>query len=156
MYAFKGEPDSGFPYGAIVADPKGNLYGTTYYAGANDFGTIYKLSRQNGVWSQTALYSFKGGTDGGGPISTLAAAANGSLYGTTSEGGAACGCGTIFKINPNGTLPAYSEVYRFKGPPDGAFAYNGMAADATGTTLYGATVPGGSSNEGAIYSLAVP
>ena len=34
-------------------------------------------------------------------------------------------------------------VYRFKGPPDGAFVYNGMVADSTGTVLYGATVHGG-------------
>lgn len=44
-------------------------------------------------------------------------------------------------------------VYRFKGPPDGAFVYNGMVADSTGTVLYGATVHGGTANEGAIYQF---
>lgn len=150
LYAFTGEPDAGFPYGAITADSKGNVYGTTYYAGANDLGTIYRLSRQNGVWVETGLYSFRGGTDGSGPISNIVAAADGNLYGTTSEGGAQCGCGTIFKLGLTGA-PAYSVVYRFKGPPDGAFVYNGMVADSLGTTLYGATVHGGASNEGAIY-----
>ena len=65
---------------------KGNLYGTTYYAGKYDLGTVYRLSRRNGVWTQTWMYSFKGGTDGSSPISTLAADAAGNLYGTTSEG----------------------------------------------------------------------
>jgi uncharacterized repeat protein (TIGR03803 family) len=153
LYSFKGEPDSGSPYGAVVADANGNLYGTTYYAGANDLGTIFRLSRRNGVWTETGLYSFKGGTDGIGPISTLVAAANGNLYGTTSEGGAGCSCGTIFKVALDGTAPVYSVVYRFKGAPDGAFVYNGMAADPTGKTLYGATVHGGVSNEGAIYKF---
>jgi uncharacterized repeat protein (TIGR03803 family) len=153
LYAFKGEPDSGFPYGALVQDAYGNLYGTTYYAGANDLGTIYRLSLRNGVWTETALYSFKGGTDGSGPISNLVADASGNLFGTTSEGGAQCSCGTVFKLSvePNGA--AYRVVYRFTGPPDGAFVYNGMVADSGGTTLYGATVHGGVFNEGAIYKL---
>lgn len=151
LYTFKGEPGSGFPYGALAADGKGNLYGTTYYAGKNDLGTVYRLSRRNGVWTQTWLYSFKGGTDGSSPISTLAADAEGNLYGTTSEGGTACGCGAIFKLTLSGTAPAYSVAYRFKGPPDGAFVYNGMVANSKGTVLYGATVHGGVSNEGAIY-----
>lgn len=48
---------------------------------------------------------------------------------------------------------AYSVVYRFKGPPDGAFVYNGMVADSAGTTLYGATVHGGASDDGTIYQF---
>lgn len=151
LYAFKGEPGSGFPYGALVPDGKGNFYGTTYYAGANDLGTIYRLSIRNGVWIQTGIYSFKDGRDGSAPISTLVAAANGNLYGTTSEGGAACSCGTIFEIDLSGFRPAYRVVYRFKGAPDGGFVYNGMVADLTGTILYGATVRGGAYDEGAIY-----
>jgi uncharacterized repeat protein (TIGR03803 family) len=105
------------------------------------------------VWTETALYSFKGGTDGSGPISNLVADASGNLFGTTSEGGAQCSCGTVFKLSvePNGA--AYRVVYRFTGPPDGAFVYNGMVADSGGTTLYGATVHGGVFNEGAIYKL---
>ena len=153
LYAFKGEPGSGFPYGALVADTKGNLYGTTYYAGANDLGTIYRLSRRNNLWVQTGIYNFKGGTDGASPLSTLVAGADGSLYGTTSEGGAACSCGTIFRLTPSDTGVAYAVMYRFKGPPDGAYLYNGMVADSTGTTFYGATVHGGVSGEGAIYQF---
>jgi len=151
LYTFKGEPSSGFPYGALVGDGKGNFYGTTYYAGKYDDGTVYRLSRRNGVWAQTFVRSFQGGADGGGPISTLAADAAGNLYGTTSEGGTTCGCGGIFKLTLSAAAPVYSVVYRFKGPPDGAFVYNGMVADAAGTVLYGATVQGGTSNEGAIY-----
>lgn len=153
LYSFKGEPDSGFPYGGVVADRAGNLYGTTYYAGANDLGTVYELSRRNGVWVETDLYSFRGGTDGSGPISTLVFAADGNLYGTTSEGGAACSCGTIFKLALGAAKPIYSVVYRFKGAPDGAFPYDGMVADLTRNTLYGTTVHGGVSDDGAIYKF---
>ncbi|MGA2588928.1 MAG: choice-of-anchor tandem repeat GloVer-containing protein [Bryobacteraceae bacterium] len=151
LYAFLGEPGSGFPYGALVADAQGNLYGTTYYAGANDLGTVYRLSRRNGVWRETGIYSFQGGRDGAGPLSTLVAAADGNLYGTTSEGGAGCNCGTIFKLTLTDSGVTYGVAHRFKGPPDGAYVYNGMVADSTGTNLYGATVHGGVSGEGAIY-----
>jgi len=152
LYAFKGAPDSGFPYGGLIADKNGNLYGTTYYSGANDLGTVYKLAFRNGVLTEVGFYSFRGGADGSGPISTLAADAAGNLYGTTSEGGAACGCGTIFKIALAGGA-TYSVAYRFQGAPDGAFVYNGMVADAAGKNFYGATVHGGTNDEGAIYQF---
>jgi uncharacterized repeat protein (TIGR03803 family) len=43
-------------------------------------------------------------------------------------------------------------VHRFNGPPDGAFVYNGMVADSAGN-FYGATVHGGTDDEGAIYKF---
>jgi uncharacterized repeat protein (TIGR03803 family) len=153
LYAFKGEPDSGFPYGGVVIDRTGNIYGTTYYAGANDLGTIYELSRRSGVWTESSLYSFRGGTDGSGPISTLITAADGTLYGTTSEGGATCSCGTIFQLTQAGGKPVYSVVYRFLGAPDGGFAYNGLVAGVGGNVLYGTTVHGGTSDDGAVYEF---
>lgn len=154
LYAFKGSPDAGYPYGALVFDTAGNLYGTTYYDGANNLGSVYKLARADGQWIETVLYSFKGGTDGSGPISNLTFDANGNLYGTTSEGGAsACGCGTVFRLTPGGNGSwAEGVVHRFTGPPDGASAYNGMVAGAAGV-FYGATVHGGSDNEGAIFAF---
>ena len=152
LYAFQGQPDAGFPYGGLVADEAGNFYGTTYYDGANNLGTVYRLSLSNGLWEETVLHNFVGGKDGASPISTLVFDAAGNLYGTTSEGGAAgCGCGTIFKLahKADGTW-AERVSYRFQGIPDAAFAYNGMAADAAGN-LYGTTVHGGTDNEGAVY-----
>ena len=47
LYTFKDEPSAGFPYGALVSDAKGNVYGTTYYAGTNDLGTVYRLRYLN-------------------------------------------------------------------------------------------------------------
>jgi uncharacterized repeat protein (TIGR03803 family) len=155
LYAFKGQPDAGFPYGGLNFDAAGRLYGTTYYDGANDLGSVYQLARTpGGAWKERVLYSFQGGTDGSNSISNLVFDAEGSLYGTTSEGGApGCGCGTIFKLapNPNGTWTE-SVAYRFRGPPDGAFAYNGMVADTAGN-FFGTTVHGGADNEGSIYEF---
>lgn len=154
LYSFKGQPDAGFPYGGLLFDAAGNLYGTTYYDGANNLGSVYKLSMKNGVWNETVLYSFKGGTDGLGPISNLVLDAHGNLLGTTSEGGAGgCSCGTIFRLaqSSNGQWRE-SVAYSFTGHPDAAFAYNGMVSGPSGT-YYGTTVHGGVDNEGAVYQF---
>jgi uncharacterized repeat protein (TIGR03803 family) len=156
IYAFKGKPDAGFPYGGLIPDASGNLYGTTYYDGANNLGAVYELTRDSaGGWKETVLHSFQGGADGNNSISTLVRDAAGNMYGTTSEGGSVqCGCGVIFKLAPSaGGQWTESVSYRFKGVPDGAFAYNGMAADSAGTHLYGTTVHGGANDDGAIYQF---
>jgi uncharacterized repeat protein (TIGR03803 family) len=154
LYSFKDQPDGASPYGGVIFGKDGNLYGTTYYAGANDVGTVYKLTHNSGSWRESVLYSFKGGSDGDSPISTLVADAKGNLYGTTSDGGAVgCGCGTIFKLTP-GSGGAWTEnvAYRFPGVPKPGFAYNGMVSDSKGS-YYGATVHGGTTNNGAIYKF---
>ncbi|MFZ0805163.1 MAG: choice-of-anchor tandem repeat GloVer-containing protein, partial [Candidatus Sulfotelmatobacter sp.] len=133
----------------------GNLFGVCTVGGANDVGTVYKLTHNGATWTESVLYSFKGGTDGASPISSLVADASGNFYGTTSDGGAAaCSCGVIFKIT-RGSSGKWSEsvVYRFPGKPSPGFAYNGIVGDAAATTFYGATVHGGSDNDGAIYQF---
>ena len=153
LYAFKDQPDGALPYGSVVADRVGNLYGTTYYAGANDWGTVYKLTRSSGAWTETVLYSFRGGADGAQPISSLVADGAGNFYGTTSAGGsAACGCGVIFKMTHTTQGWRESAMYSFPGTPDAGQAYNGMVSDSAGN-LYGATVHGGSTDDGAIYEF---
>jgi uncharacterized repeat protein (TIGR03803 family) len=153
LYTFKGQPDAGFPYGGLAFDKAGNLYGTTYYDGANDVGSVYKLTHNGNAWSETVLYSFKGGSDGNGSIGNVNFDAAGNLYGTTSEGGARCSCGTIFKLTPGaGGKWTESVPYKFTDTPDAGYAYNGMVAGSAGT-FYGATVHGGANNDGAIYKF---
>jgi uncharacterized repeat protein (TIGR03803 family) len=153
LYAFKDQPDGALPYGGVIFDQAGNLYGTTYYAGVHDVGTVYKLTRTRGTWVETVLYNFKGGNDGSSPISTLVSDKAGNLYGTTSAGGTQCDCGVIFKLAPNSNGTWTETVpYRFPGAPGAGFAYNGLVSDSAGN-LYGATTHGGDTNDGTIYKF---
>jgi uncharacterized repeat protein (TIGR03803 family) len=155
LHAFKGEPGGAFPYSGLIMDAAGNLYGTTYYDGENELGTVYQLTRgQDGKWTEKTLHSFTGGSDGGQSTATLVFDNGGNLYGATSLGGdPACNCGVVFKLSKNDkgkwkeTIP-----HRFTGIPDAGIAYNGMVRDAAGN-LYGATVHGGNHNAGAIYRV---
>ncbi len=153
LYAFQGQPDGVFPYGGLVSDAAGSLYGTTYYGGSKGLGVVYRLSLVNGIWTESVLHGFAGGRDGASSISGLALASNGSLFGTSSEGGAGCNCGTIFELapQPDGSWKA-SVAHRFEGSPDGAYPYAGLVADPSGT-LYGATVRGGADDDGTVFGF---
>ena len=141
LYMFTGGLDGDGPKGGLSRDAAGNLYGTTVGGGVSNWGTVFKLDTTG---KETVLYSFTGGTDGGSPLTNLVRDAAGNLFGTTSSGGivnSSCnGCGTVFKVDPNGTE---TVVYAFRGPPDGASPFAGLIRDAQGN-FYGTTFSGGS------------
>ncbi len=104
LYSFTGGAQCG-PRASLVMDGSGNLYGTTYCDGANSKGSIFKLTPSAGSWTQTSLYDFTGGTDGGSPISNVIFDSTGNLYGTASRGGnqsncGLAGCGVVWQIMP--------------------------------------------------------
>lgn len=153
IYTFPGQPNAGFPYGGLLFDASGNLYGTTYYDGANNLGSVYELiPRHSGEWKEKLLYSFASGNDGQASIGNLVFDAAGNLYGTTSEGGTG-GVGVVFELKHRVSGKwRESVVHNFAGPPDGAYAYNGMVPDGAGN-FFGATVHGGANDDGAIYEF---
>jgi uncharacterized repeat protein (TIGR03803 family) len=151
IYAFKGTPDAGYPYGGLIADASGNLYGTTYYGGAAGLGSVFELVRnQKGGYRERVLYSFKGGSDGSYTTSTLVFAGSNELYGTTSGGGASCDCGVIFKVNPK--TGAETVLHAFGTGTDGAYSYYGLTKD-NGGNLYGTTVAGGRNGQGTVFEF---
>ena len=146
LYAFTGAADDGQPYGGVVRDAEGNLYGTT--AQSEDLGpqpgTVFKLT-PSGVEMQ--LYSFLGGKDGSGPEAAVSMDSKGNLWGTTYYGGKeACydllenGCGVVFKVTKSGKE---TVRHKFTGGKDGAYPTSGLIEDAQGN-LYGTTYYGGS------------
>lgn len=104
VYHFNGL--DGFAPGArFIADRTGSLYSTTYRGGSANFGTVYKLTpptTPGGTWTESVLYSFTGGADGGNPQGGLTAGAGGVLYGTTQFGGAN-GLGAVYSLTPPAT-----------------------------------------------------
>jgi len=91
-------PYNGGPYGNLLMDKSGALYGTTVCGGANSAGSVFKLTLSGGVWTYTSLHDFNGLSDGAKPFGDLVMDANGNLYGTASAG--AGGFGTVWEITP--------------------------------------------------------
>jgi uncharacterized repeat protein (TIGR03803 family) len=147
LYSFAGGGDPKFPYAGLVFDKAGNLYGTTELGGSNNQGTVFKMTpTSNGGWTETVLYNFTGGTDGGQPYASLVLDAAGNLYGTTNFGGSAncnLGCGTVFKLTPGSGGWNETVLYTFSGGSDGREPYARLRFDAAGN-LYGTTLLGGS------------
>jgi uncharacterized repeat protein (TIGR03803 family) len=166
LYGFQGGASDGeSPDGSLIMDSSGNFYGATYEGGltANctyGCGTIFKLTLgSGGNYTETLLYSFQGGTsDGASPNGSLIVDDNGSLYGTTYDGGlTSCpyGCGTVFKLTPS-SGGSYSEslLYTFQGDGfDGAYPAGGLIVDDSGN-LYGTTGEGGGASRGTVFRLA--
>jgi uncharacterized repeat protein (TIGR03803 family) len=158
LYSFKGGTDGAVPYGGLVGNSAGNLYGATSAGGVatgNCFpsgcGVVFMVTAAG---KETVLYRFTGSPDGASPYAALIADTAGNLYGTTYNGGTgACtnGCGVIFELTKAG---AESVLYSFQGSPsDGAFPYASVVRDSSTGDFYGTTAYGGTSDNGAVFEL---
>jgi uncharacterized repeat protein (TIGR03803 family) len=127
--------DGSQPVAALIQGSDRNLYGTTQGGGANNWGTVFKISLSGKL---TTLYSFcaqSNCADGSEPIGQLVQATDGNFYGTTDEEGVisqACssGCGTVFKITPKGVL---TTIHSFDGT-DGNLIVAGLIQVSTETS----------------------
>jgi uncharacterized repeat protein (TIGR03803 family) len=141
---------------AVVFDAAGNLYGTTILGGnlecnhPDGCGAVFQLTpSESGPWSETVLYSFNDGLDGGYPSSGVTFDASGNLYGEASEGGSfACpvsGCGVIYELMPlqgGGWKFAVAHTFNGLNGSRGDAPAGGLVFDGTGS-LYGTTEGGG-------------
>jgi uncharacterized repeat protein (TIGR03803 family) len=162
-----------FPTGGLIEDAAGALYGTTTEGGAqpncggDGCGTVFKLIPKGATYVERVLHSFAGYAhlDGSDPRAALVADSNGSLYGTTYAGGrnscggtkVTVGCGTVFKLTPEGSRYKESILYRFTGGANGSAPRTALLP-LPGGTLYGTTEGGGdacygSQECGTIFSL---
>ena len=88
-----------------MLDPAGNLYGTASQVNNDDTGVVFKLSPNSTGWTETTLYSFTNGNDGGDPEAPLTRDAAGNLYSTGNAGGTG-NAGVVFKLHPGVNRPA--------------------------------------------------
>jgi uncharacterized repeat protein (TIGR03803 family) len=168
LHSFSGAPDGANPTSSLVADAAGNLYGTSTLGGTDsacDCGTVFELSPPavaSGSWTETVLYSFKGGNgDGKIPKGTLTFDKSGNLYGTTEEGGPD-NPGTVFELTPPATHgAAWTEKVLFFFPSSGSggrWPPGNLIFDGKGN-LYGTTVSGGAIQGcicGTVFELTPP
>jgi uncharacterized repeat protein (TIGR03803 family) len=143
--------DGNNAFAGLVQATNGDLYGTTYYGGANGDGTIFKMTTSGTL---TTLYSFcseSGCTDGYDAYTGLVQATNGDLYGTTYAGGADGG-GTVFKITPGGTLTTLYSFCSQSGCPDGEYPLGALVQAANGD-FYGTTYEGGADGYGTVFKI---
>jgi uncharacterized repeat protein (TIGR03803 family) len=148
FHSFTGYRDSGGPTAALIQASDGNFYGTSLGGGANNAGTIFKITPA-GV--ETLIYSFAGGvSDGQGPYASLVQARDGNFYGTTHQGGTN-GDGTLFKITPAGSE---TLLHSFTGGTDGSLPL-GSLIQASNGNLYTATESSGMSQSGSLVMFTL-
>jgi uncharacterized repeat protein (TIGR03803 family) len=138
--------NGGYPYFmSLVQGTDGNFYGTTWVGGANNDGTVFKITPAGAL---TTLHSFEV-TDGAAPYAGLVLATSGNFYGITTRGGAK-GYGTVFEITPAGKL---TTLHSFEGgSADGAWPEGGLV-QATNGNFYGTTYEGGADNDGTVFEI---
>lgn len=173
LYTFAGGTDGANPYGNLIMDKAGNLYGTTFAGGGSTnctgtpagCGTVFQLAPpavQGDPWTETVLYSFNGKSDGANPAAGLIMDSTGNLYGTTVNGGVTCGagtCGTVFELTPpaaHGDPWTETVLHRFGIGSDGIHPASNLVFGLRGA-LFGTTASGNKKAQfGVVFKLKPP
>jgi uncharacterized repeat protein (TIGR03803 family) len=128
---------------SVIQAADGTLYGTTSYGGSYGEGEVFQVNQKG---DETVQYSFSGTSRSAGGVTPTGVIRDeqGTLYGTTTNGGSSSGCfgygcGMVFKLDPKGN---FSLVYTFSGGQDGGYPSGSIVRDAAGN-IYGATGYGG-------------
>ncbi len=151
-------PDGLNPSAGLIADARGNLYGTAFYGGEpSDMGVVFELLPDgHGGYRHVILHAFHN-EDGRYPSAGLVFDGAGNLYGTTY--GVPYQCGTVFRLSPTQDNHWTETVLHDFGPSggngeDGCESTSGVVFDAAGN-LYGTTSGGGINGyNGIVYELS--
>lgn len=141
--------DGSQPWGGLVFDAAGNLYGTTGEGGLEGTGTVFELTPgTGGSWTEQVLHNFGNAADGLNPLTGLVLDAGGNLYGTTGNGGSkdcnyGIGCGVVFELTPaEGGTWTEKLLYVFTageqdtvGDPNSTLIFD-KAGNLYGTTMW--------------------
>jgi uncharacterized repeat protein (TIGR03803 family) len=158
LYAFRTMQDGDSPESGVIFDSVGNIYGTTAWGSSGIQGTVYELSPDgSGGWIETILHKFEGGNDGYDAKAGVVFDLSGNLYGTTVGGGSnSCGgygCGTVYKLTPQGgewiesifRIPANSNLGSGPSTP--------VILDSAGN-VYAMTSSGGRNSNGVLFEIS--
>jgi uncharacterized repeat protein (TIGR03803 family) len=144
--------DGSNPSGGLVQDANGNFYGTTFSGGANNNGTVFRVTPSGAL---TILHNFDY-TDGSHPVAGVIQGSDGNLYGTTQNGGAnaACpgGCGTVFQITSGRALTTLYSFCAQSDCTDGESPVTGLV-EGSDRNFYGTTYEGGVSDDGTVFQI---
>ena len=135
--------DGQYPFGGVIMDKAGNLYGATQWGGAYNDGIVFELiPTGNGEWKQQILHTFGSQpNDGSGPLGELLLDSSGNLYGTTISGGA-FKYGTVYELVPDNGIWTETILHNFsQNGFDGSYPNAGLVSDESGN-LYGTTFYG--------------
>jgi len=144
LHVFDSAGEGAFPYGSLVRDAAGNIFGVTMQGGVYGPGVVFKLDANS---NETIIHSFGGSGDGGSPGGGLVRDRAGNLYGTTQYG-ASSYFGTVFKLDASGTE---TILHTFSGKDGNGPAWCAVR-DPKGN-LYGATQYGGAYGGGVVYKV---
>lgn len=140
FYSFLGGTlNAAYPTGKLIQGSDGFLYGISSSGGANNSGTLYKVSTA-GV--ESIVYSFTSNNYG----NSIIQGSDGNFYGTTQSGS----YGTVFKISGTGT---FTTLYSFTGSTNGSYPYGGIIQGSDGY-LYGTTSQGGTGSYGTVFKIS--
>jgi uncharacterized repeat protein (TIGR03803 family) len=167
LYSFQGGSDGAVPFGNVIFDVAGNLYGATSIGGTSHIGcpptkgcgTVFELApTRTGPWKERIIHRFADAFgDGATPRAGLVFDAAGNLYGTTYQGGdnevcGGSGCGTVFEMSPAaGDHWKFDTLIDFNAT-NGALVSGPITIGPDGA-LYGTTMYGGANNDGTIFSF---
>jgi uncharacterized repeat protein (TIGR03803 family) len=140
LYAFQGGSDGSAPWGGLITDSSGHVYGATVNGPLGTCGLAYELAPSGGNWAFNTVVDFPLGGCGAGSFASLVKDAAGNLYGTTENGGAN-GLGSVFKLTPSGGGWTYTSLHDFSGQ-DGAYPESSLTLDQSGN-IYGTASSGG-------------
>ena len=148
LHSFMDGSDGAVPGSGLISDVAGNLYGTAQFSSPGQ-GVVFKLSpATGGGWTETVLYTFTGGHDGGNPYGGVTMDSSGNLYGTTPYGGVD-NCGVVYKLTPRPIAPWRISVLRsLRCNLDGANPITSLVLDSSGNIFGTATYGGNSTNGG--------
>ena len=147
LYDFGAGDQSSTPYGGLIFDQQGHLFGTAC-GGPNGGGTVYELAPFGGGWTYNLVYGFSGYS---GPRDAPTMDATGNIYVTNLNGGPHQ-AGSVVKLSFGADGWTDTDLYDFDGRRDGAAPFGNVILDAAGD-VYSTTTLGGADNLGIVFEI---